>query len=332
MADAPARPRAPRRACPPGETITQLVNSRGVRGGAAARRAWPAGLRAHRNAMMASTSHSLPPLMSAKRRFRVSALTSLLLSAPAWGACTRPITVPVTPLGVSVIVHGDAVSGVFPEMLERLGAKAGCRFNWSVVPRIRAEMMFSEGRADLLVAATHSDARDRAGLFMPLVASRASLITREKGQAPLASMAQLLAARTLRVALVRGYDYGPAYLELSRQLADQHRLFLEPDAVSVARLLAGGMADATILPTTAVVGAIATDARVAGLQGQLRFEALDELPWSRGGIYISNKSLPATDRAALEQMLAEAARSGALYNTYLQYFKPAVLALSTRPL
>ena len=282
--------------------------------------------------MITAPATFLSPAMVAIRRFPACALASLLLAFPAWGACTRPITVPVTPLGVSVIVRGDAVSGVFPEMLERLGAKAGCQFAWSVVPRIRGEMMFSEGKADLLVAATHSDTRDRAGLFVPLVASRASLITREKGQAPLASMAQLLEARTLRVALVRGYDYGPAYLELSRQLASQHRLYLEPDAISVARLLAGGMADATILPTTAVVGAIATDARVAGLQGHLRFEALDELPWSKGGIYISNKSLPAPDRAALELMLDEAARSGALYNTYLQYFAPAVLALSTRPL
>lgn len=260
------------------------------------------------------------------------ALALLALAAPCWAGCTRPIAVPVSPLGVSVIVHGAAVSGVFPEMLEQLGAKAGCQFVWTVVPRARAEFMFEDGKADLLVAATRSDKRDQHGLFVPLVATRVSLITIEKHQAPLTSMAQLLDQHALRVALVRGYDYGPAYQELSRKLAEQKRLFLEPDALSVARLLDAGMADATILPSTAVVGAIATDARVAGLTGRLRFEALDELPWSKGGIYISATSLADADRAALEQLLAGAARTGALYQGYLRYFAPAVVASSTRPL
>ena len=258
---------------------------------------------------------------------------ALLLMAPAaWGGCSRPINVPVSPLGVSVIVHGTKVSGAFPELLEQLGAKAGCQFVWSVVPRIRGEMMFEDGKADLLVAATRSDKRDQSGLFVPLVATRASLVSVEKRQAPIASMAQLLAQPNVRVALVRGYDYGPAYRELARTLAQQKRLFLEPDALSVARLLDAGMADVTILPTTAVVGAIATDARVAGLQGRLRFEALEELPWSKGGMYISTKSLTEGDRNTLEQALVDAARSGALYEAYLRYFSAAVLAHSTRRL
>lgn len=259
-------------------------------------------------------------------------LALLLLASPAWGGCSRAINVPVSPLGVSVIVHGTAVSGVFPELLEQLGAKAGCQFVWSVVPRARAEMMFEDGKADLLVAATRSDKRDQSGLFVPLVASRASLVSVEKQQAPVASMAQLLAQPKVRVALVRGYDYGPAYQELIRRLTQQKRLFLEPDALSVARLLDAGMADATILPTTAVVGAIATDARVVGLRGRLRFEALEELPWSKGGVYISTNSLSEADRATLEQMLVGAARSGTLYNAYLRYFSATVLAHSTRPL
>lgn len=260
--------------------------------------------------------------------------TALLLSlaVPAWAACSRPINVPASPLGVSVIVRGDAVSGVFPEMLEQLGARVGCQFHWTVVPRARGELMFEEGRADLLVAATHSDKRDQAGTFIPLVATRASLVSVEKGQAPLRSMAELLAQPAIRVALVRGYDYGPAYQQLSQALAEQKRLVLEPDVLSVARVLHAGMADVTILPSTAVVGAIVTDARIDGLKHRLRFEPLDELPWSKGGIYLSSKSLSAADHATLEKMLQSAARSGALYKGYFRYFSPAVVDGSTRPL
>jgi polar amino acid transport system substrate-binding protein len=233
---------------------------------------------------------------------------------------------------MSVIVGGGTVGGAFPELLERLGEKAGCQFVWSVVPRMRLEVMFESGRADLLLAATRNDKRDQSGLFVPLVATRASLISLEKQQASVSSMAQLLEQGHLRVALVRGYDYGPAYQAISAQLAAQKRLFLEPDVLSVARLLAGGMADVTILPTTSIVGAIELDARVASLRGHLRFEPLEELPWSRGGIYVSRKSLSETDHATLVQMLTAAGRSGALYQAYLKYFSPQVLAGSTRPL
>lgn len=266
--------------------------------------------------------------------FRTSC-AALLLALPALdagAACSRPINVPVSPLGVSVIVNGDKVTGVFPDMLEQLGARTGCKFVWSVVPRARGEAMFEDGRADLLVAATHSDKRDQSGLFIPLVASRASLVSVEKGQPALRSIAQLLGQPNVRVALVRGYDYGPAYRELSQALLEQKRLFLEPDALSVARLLDAGMADVTILPSTAVVGAIVTDARLAGLQKRLRFEPLDELPWSKGGIYVSGKSLAEPDRKLLEKMLEGAARSGALYKGYFRYFSPAVVDGSTRPL
>jgi hypothetical protein len=113
-----------------------------------------------------SCLHEAPQGDSPKRcMMSWRSLALLLLASPAWGACVRPIVVPVSPLGVSVIVDGTAVSGVFPQLLEQLGAKAGCQFVWSVVPRIRAEMMFEDGKADLLVAATRSDKRDQSGLF-----------------------------------------------------------------------------------------------------------------------------------------------------------------------
>ncbi len=267
---------------------------------------------------------------------RPSLLTLLMASAclplAAGAGCSRPINVPVAPIGMSVTVKGQDVGGVFPELLNRLGAAAGCQFKWTVVPRARLEAMFELGSADLIVAATHSERRDQLGLFIPMITSRATLVGLAGARPPLHSMAQLLAQKQLRVALVRGYDYGPAYLELSRQLAEQGRLMLEPDPVSVARLLQGGMVDVTILPPSALIGAIKTDSRVEGLAGRLRVEPLDELPWSKSGVYLSNKSLAPADRALLEQMLAEAGKSGALWDAYKRYYSPEILNDSTRPL
>jgi polar amino acid transport system substrate-binding protein len=259
-------------------------------------------------------------------------LAAANLALPAFAACSRPLKVPVSPIGLSVVVKGQDVSGVFPELLASLGGKAGCRFTWSVVPRARLELMFEQGQADMLVAATQSARRDQFGLFIPLVNSRATLVTVGPKRAPIATMDQLLARRELRVALVRGFDYGPDYLDLVKKLAAQGRLILEPDPTAVARLMQAGIVDATIMPPTAIIGAAQGDPRLDGLAARLHSEALDELPWRKSGVYLSNAALSIEDRAALEQWLSQAGKSGALWKAYQRYYPPALLAESTRPL
>jgi polar amino acid transport system substrate-binding protein len=271
-----------------------------------------------------------------KRRSCTALFASLALALCmpplASAACSRRINVPVSPIGLSVIVRGQEVSGVFPELLTKLGVGEDCAFTWSVVPRARLEVMFEQGQADLLIAATHSDRRDKFGLFIPLVSSRATLVAMKSERAPLHTMDQLLAHRELRVALVRGFDYGEPYLALSRKLAEQGRLSLQPDPLSVARLLAAGLVDVTIMPPSAIVGAVKGDARVEGMVGRLSIEPLEELPWNKSGVYISNKSLGKDDRAALEQFLTAAGKRGALWEAYQLYYPAAILAESTRPL
>jgi polar amino acid transport system substrate-binding protein len=263
-----------------------------------------------------------------------AAILSLVLAIPlgAAAACSRPLNVPVSPLGLSVVVKGGAVSGVFPELLASLGAKAGCQFVWSVVPRARLEVMFEQGNADLLVAATHSRRRDQFGLFIPMVSSRATLITLGGKRAPISTMDELLNKTTMRVGLVRGFDYGPDYLDLAKKLAARGRLVLEADPLSVARLLHAGIVDATIMPPTAVVGAIQGDPRVDDMVQRLVSEPLEELPWGKSGVYLSGSALSPADRAELEQWLTAAGRSGALWRAYQRTYPAALLADSTRPL
>lgn len=266
-----------------------------------------------------------------RRRLAMLAMAALLpLSAGA--ACTRPIQVPVAPIGQSVIIHADKVSGAFPDLLNAVGARAGCRFVFTPMPRIRLEKMFEIGKADLLIAATHSARRDESGLFVALVETRPTLIALDSLAAPPRSFAELLARRELRVALVRGFEYGEAYVELSKKLAEQGRLYLEPDPLTVARLLHGGMADVTIMPPSAVVGAVKGDARVDALPAHMRIVPLAELPWIRSGIYISYKSMDAAERATLERALTASSKAGELITMLKRYYSPAVLSESTRPL
>ena len=259
------------------------------------------------------------------------ALSVLALAMPAWAGCSRDIQVPVSQIGVSVVGAGAIVNGIYPEMLRALGARMGCNFVFSVVPRARLEALFETGKADLLIPASSTPRRDQHGLFIPLLGNRPLLITLQGGREPVTSMQELLERRDLRVALVRGYDYGHSYQALAKELGSQGRLFYEVDALSIARLMQSGFIDATIMNPTILSGAVQNDARVNGLADRLRLEALPELPWGHTGAYISRKSLTANDQAVLRELLEKAGRSGTLMESFQRNHRAELLSMSIRP-
>lgn len=253
---------------------------------------------------------------------------ALLLTGVARADCSRTLQVPVAPVGRSVIIGEQGVSGVYPDALR---AVPGCSFAFPAVPRARLEAMFENGRADLLIPASRTPRRDESGFFVPLIQSRATLIGLNGARPPLRSLQELLERRELRVALVRGFDYGEAYQGALRELRAQGRLVLEVDPISVARLLQAGLADLTIMAPSILLGAVHGDVRVAGLQERLRYEPVEELPWSESGVYISRRSVSEADREALREALERAARSGAVWRSFLRYYPPGSLDDSIRP-
>lgn len=261
-------------------------------------------------------------------------LISLLLAVPAPGRaeCSRSVVVPVAAVGLSVTASGNAVGGLYPELLRGIGAKEGCTFEFSVVPRARQEAMFETGRADLLVPATRTPRRDEFGVFVPMVNSRPSLISLNAERPELRSIAELVERRELRVAVVRGYDYGEAYQALVRTLGQQGRIVYAVDPVSVARMLNSGIADLTLMAPTIMIGALQGDARVSFLLERLRYEALRELPWGESGIYISNKALNEADRLLLREILERNARSSAVWRAFQRYYPVANLAEMLKPI
>lgn len=276
-------------------------------------------------------AHRLPSL-SSMRLLILAALWATALNVPAAAQCSRPIIVPAVASGQSVIFHDGQASGVVPEMLAQVGQRAGCIFRWSVVPRMRLEALFETGGADLLVAATQVARRDRYGIFVPVVEARPALISLRSSRAPVGTIAELLARRELRVALVRGYDYGDAYQAMITELKAQGRVYFESDPTTVARLINGSMADVTIMPANTFAGGLHEDPRTAGMAGKLRIEQLAELPWIKTGIYISRKSLSRADQLVLETALAESVKSGAWWHSLTRQYTAPVLEQHARPL
>lgn len=256
---------------------------------------------------------------------RLALLAVLALPTLAWGACTRVMQAPVAQLGQSVVLNGQAVSGVLPELLRSLGAKAGCQIQFTAVPRARQEALFESGKSDLLVTALHTPRRDKVGYFVPVSGVRPALLSFATNRAPVRSMAELAKRKELRVALVRGYDYGEDYQAIARSLKAQGRLYYEADVVAVARLLNAGIADVTIMTPATMAGGMMQDDRVKPLLDKLKIELLEDLPWSQSGIYISKTTVRASDRAQLEFMINSGVRAGLFWEDLKKQYPPALI-------
>ncbi len=285
----------------------------------------------HRRFDLGPLRQTMPGSRFCSSRWRAGAVL-FALAAPlvAWAGCARPYVVPVAPIGISVIVNGDQIGGIYPRMLHGISIRHGCEFKLSVVPQARLEALFETGQADLMMPATHTPLRDRFGQFVPLIETRATLLSIGSKHAPIHSVQELLTRRELRVALVRGNDYGSEYQAVLKQLTSEGRAFMEVDATSVARLLAAGSADVTILTPMSFTAALKEDARIRPLLTKLRIEPLHELPWHESGVYVSRLSVSADERAALAKMVHDAFASDNGWDAFRRYYPPEVIAASAR--
>lgn len=261
----------------------------------------------------------------------LAALPLLFAAVRAQAACEHPFSVPLALTGFSVIAKADTLTGVYPELLRAFEARSSCRFTLSLVPRARQEALFVGGHSDLLMPASRTPTRERFGYFIPLIANRATAITFNAQLPRLHSVAELLANKSLRVALVRGFDYGDVYQAMMKELQAQGRLMMETNPVDVARLLQGGMADVTLMAPSIMSGALATDARVGAMAAEMRTEPLDDLPWGESGVYVSRTKVSAQDRAALEKLFTGAVKSGAVWEAFKRHYPPDVLSSGIRP-
>ena len=259
------------------------------------------------------------------------AALSFVAALPAQADCSRDILVPLSTTGVSVIVGNATFSGIYPDLFRSLGLRAGCHFTFTSVPRARQELLFETGKADLLLPATRTPARDAYGVFVPMVGHRAMLISLQGLRPPISNAQDLLDRRDLRVAVVRGYDYGEAYQAILRELARQGRLFTEVEPTAIARLMFAGAVDLTIMGPTVLAGSINREPRVNGMLERLRLESIPELPWQQTGVYVSRSSLSPDDRATLLELLERAAKSNAVMEGFQRYHRPEILNESVRP-
>ena len=251
----------------------------------------------------------------------------------AQAACSRSIEVPMAPIGLSVSFDGDRSGGIYPTLLREIGASAGCEFQVQRVPRARLQKMFEAGQADLLLPASASPTREGDGEFVPLIQVRASLLTLgpKRMSAP-RSLTELVAQPDIKLAVVRGFSFGPAYEVAVASLRAQKRLVEESDVGGVARALRQGLAQGTVMTASILIGTLLQEADLAPLARQVRVEPLDELAWSESGVYLSRLSLTEGDRQQLRRAFLQQAKAGRVWQLFNENHPPGSLGGSIRPL
>jgi len=238
----------------------------------------------------------------------------------------------MAPMGLSAAFDGERAHGLYPALIRELTAATDCQFQIHRVPRARLQKLFESGQADVMAPAAHSATRDVHGEFVPLVQVRASLLTTVRDEPTPRSLAELLARRGDKVAVVRGFTYGPAYDHAMATLRAQQRLIEEPDPAGVGRALRQGLAQATVMTAHILIGTLNQEADLTPLAKQLRVEPLQELGWAESGVYLSRHTLADAERRALAAALRQAVRSGRVWQLFNDTYPPGSLSGSVRPL
>ena len=271
------------------------------------------------------------PLCQSSIKLGLGLVICLFLSTNAAANCSRTLQVPLLPSGLTVIVQGNNYSGILPDFLAQVSAKSGCKISYQLVPKSRQENMFENAQADLLITAAKTSRRDQFGIFVPLVQLRASLISIEHGQPSIQSLKDLLQHSQLKLAVVRGFDYGPTYQAIIDDMQKSGRLQVENDTVSIARTMRNNPNYVTIMAPTIFAGAIQTERKLNDLNGRIRYEKLEELPWTESGIYISTLSLNEADRNLLKVTMEKLTSGESIWKAYQQYYSSEVIKLGLRP-
>ncbi len=220
--------------------------------------------------------------------------------------CSRPIKIAVEYPRQNVVDHPRITAHQSSRMLfdffDQVGEKSNCQFEWIVVPRARGLLYFQDGTVDMIYAA-QTDKRDQLGHFVRLFDFRVSLIVLKEHFSDAVNLNDL-AQSNLQFNFVRGYDYGPAYLELKAALEKKKRAEEVADTETIARKMKVGRAHATIMAGTIFVA----PAQESDIVDKIAVISLPQLGRRQSGVYLSRGTLAESDRRRLQGGLEEVAK------------------------
>jgi polar amino acid transport system substrate-binding protein len=186
-------------------------------------------------------------------------------------------------------------------------------------------MFFKTSEADILIPASRSTERDKTATFVPLIQVSPTLISLKTRQLGIISVKQLVENRALRGALVRTFTYGDEYQALLLELDKDKRIDYVTDLNIVARMLAAGRVDFTIVAPTLMFSSLGENPMTVDLNDKLQYVNLEGLKRIDSGAYVSRTSLEQGDQDTLRKLLSDSVKGDVLWNAFNKYYPPEVL-------
>lgn len=251
-----------------------------------------------------------------------------LLTAPGLAAtCSRPIRVAALPVGSSFMIYEErAVGGVYPEMLQRVSAQTGCRFEFVHMPINRAFLMLKNGEVDLIPVTIQTPERNEFGEFIATSQNRLSLVYLKARKPRWNTLSQLREADVL-INVVRGQHFGAAYAQWLADARVRSHLEEVTSTDQIAQKLKAGRADAVLIPLAGFADSI----HRFGMADEIAHHLIVDVPPLIIGSYLSRVSLSHADRTLLKKEIATIVRNGDYYRLVKKYY-PAWSLPSIEPL
>jgi polar amino acid transport system substrate-binding protein len=230
--------------------------------------------------------------------------------------CSRPMIVASSPLSIFMEVdESDRVSGIIPDFLAEITKTSGCQFIYETMPRVRALYMFETGKIDIIIAAK-IERRDAMADYVHIASERPSLIML-KDNPNAATPLDALTQGKLQVNVVRGFDLGPEYIGLLKQLRQKNRLEDVLNTDIIARKMLQKRCDATVMGTSTFAGSI----EKFNLGSKLQAIPMEVMPVVRSGFYLSKASMQEKDRLFLSAELNDKLKIGKFKEIFMKRVK-----------
>lgn len=242
-----------------------------------------------------------------------------LASLPAAAICPRPLSVGVSLLGYAVYQEQGRLRGFGIDLIERLGAEAGCPLIPSLRPRARVMLDFQAGLIDIITSSLRNPDRDLTGDFEPYGYTGYEIVAHPDIAPRLQGLLSMEAIPKLSLGMVRGAQLPGSVGPLLERLAAQNRIEWAVDFNNLAARMAAGRVLIAVFPT-AIHLKLSKDGE---LPAHLQVLPLPESPPQLLGMYFSRRMIDEAPRQALMKTLRRLVRSGEVQRIYARYLGEA---------
>jgi polar amino acid transport system substrate-binding protein len=220
----------------------------------------------------------------------------------------------VSALGWGAFQQDGVWRGIVPDLLQLLERRSGCTLQLLERPRARVMLDFQNGELDIVTSAQRTGDRDAVGDYLSYAYSGFDLVLHPK-EAPVNSVAALLARPALRVGLVRGIQLSPRLMRAIDSLLERQRIEWARDFANLSARLQAERFGAAIFPTV-IHGKLRHEGT---LSAQFRVQPLRDDPPQPIGLYLQRNTLSPNQRQRLTEALQELLREDRIESIYARY-------------